>query len=267
MKADDKTGDDRLSGEVARIEAIINSPKMRDIRRNMSGGPTPAIRPRNASTIIVIDGKGDKARLLMGRRNRSLAFMPGALVFPGGSVDRGDARIPPADALHPDTEAKIVANLRGSKTPGRARALAMAAVRELSEETGLLIGTPGMLASPHPDWSDFRDRQIVPKVGGMVLFSRAITPPGAPRRFDTWFFIARADDIAHVPEGGFTPSGELEELQWLRPQDAIEGPTREITRVMLVELMRRLERDTDLDPAWPAPFYHTRNSRFDKKFM
>ncbi len=268
MKADQEASvSDPLEGEIARIEAIINSPKLRDMRGRRQGSAVTAIRPRNAATIIMVDGKGDKARILMGRRNRSLAFMPGALVFPGGSVDRADLHIKPVDRLATETEAKIVANLRGRKTPLRARALAIAAVRELSEETGLLIGTPGELASPHPDWSDFRDRKIVPKVGGMVLFSRAITPPGPPRRFDTWFFLARAEDIAHTPPGGFTPSGELEELQWVRPQDAIEGPTREITRVMLVELMRRLERDPDLDPAWPAPFYHARNARFDKKIM
>ena len=267
MKADETAGNDRLTGEVARIEAIINSPKIRDLRQRRREGAHPALRPRNAATIIVVDGKGSKARILMGRRNRTLTFMPGALVFPGGSVDRADAHVAPADHLHPATEAKILANLRGKSTPRRARALAMAAVRELGEESGLLIGRSGDLASKHPDWADFRDNRVVPAVGGLVLFARAITPPGQPRRFDTWFFAARAEEIAHEPPGGFTPSGELEELRWLRPQEAIEGPTREITRVMLVELMHRLERDSALDPAWPTPFYHSVRSRFHKDMM
>ena len=267
MKAKAFPAAGRLGEEVARIENIINSPQMREMRGRRRESGHPPLRPRNASSLIVVDGKGANPRILMGRRNRSLTFMPGALVFPGGSVDRADATAEAADTLDPATEAKIVPNLRGRRTPGRARALGMAAIRELSEESGLLIGKPGELASDHPDWQDFRRESIVPSISNLVLFARAITPPGPPRRFDTWFFLARAEDIAHEPPGGFTPSGELEGLQWLTPQEAIEGPTREITRVMLVELMRRLEADPALDPSWPVPFYYSVRSRFHRQMM
>ncbi|MEC9342870.1 MAG: NUDIX hydrolase [Pseudomonadota bacterium] len=264
MKAEREHVEPRLHDEVARIEKIINSPDLRALRTRDHARPQAAVRPRNAATIMLVDGKGPNARVLMGRRNRSLAFMPGALVFPGGSVDRADSIVPPADALDPATEAKILSALRGKPTQRRARAIGMAAVRELGEESGLLIGKPGALASAHPDWEEFRRENIVPCISGLVLFARAITPPGPSRRFDTWFFTAHADEIAYRPPGGLLPSGELEELQWLTPREAIEGPTREITRVMLVELMRWLDVDPALDPSFPVPFYFARRSRFRK---
>ncbi len=52
----------------------------------------------------------------------------------------------------------------------------------------------------------------------------------------------RLEDTHHVPAEGFISSGELEDLQWIRPQDAIRSDTREITRVILVELMNRLKK-------------------------
>lgn len=265
MTTEARTGAGGLAKEIARIETIINSPHMRERRARNRGAP--AIRPRNAATIVVVEGKGDRARVLMGRRNRALTFMPGAMVFPGGSVDRTDNSVPSADTLHPDIERKIVDNMRGRPSARRARALGMAAVRELSEECGLLIGRPGETGALHPDWEPFERHGVVPALGGLRLLARAITPPGPPRRFDTWFFVARAEEIAHMPEGGFAPSGELEELQWLSPEEAIGSDTREITRVMLVELMGRLKRDPAFDPGHPAPFYHAMRNRFHKDIM
>lgn len=265
MRTDEKAGTGELSDEIARIETIINSPKMREMRKRIRGAG--AIRPRNAATILIVDGKAGNERILMGTRNRSLTFMPGALVFPGGAVDRADNLVPSADTLDPETERKIVANMRGPSTGRRARALGMAALRELSEESGLLIGRRGDAEIRHPDWEPFARHGIIPAIGGLRLLARAITPPGPPRRFDTWFFVARAEEIAHEPEGGFEPSGELEELQWITPEAAIGGDTREITRVMLVELMNRMKRDPALDPSYPAPFYHAVRNRFHKEVM
>ena len=262
----DTTHEAMLAGEIARIEKLIKSPHLRQTR---PGGQLPwrAIRPRDAATIIIVDGKPGNQRILMGKRSPSLAFMPGALVFPGGSVDSSDGAIAAADELHPDTERKIVARLRGRPSRRRARALAMAAIRELNEESGLLLGSSGTMKGSHGDWQAFRDKGIVPSIGRLAVLSRAITPPGPPRRFDTWFFITRADAIGHVPDGGFTPSGELEQLDWVAPETAIAGATREITRVMIVELMHRLRRDPGLDPAYPSPFYRQVRNRFHKEMI
>ncbi|MCB1457800.1 MAG: NUDIX hydrolase [Nitratireductor sp.] len=259
------TGEKPVEPEIARIETLINSPQMRDMRRH--GSLQPGIRPRNAASLVIVDGAPGSYRILMGKRNQKLKFMPGALVFPGGSVDRSDGSVPAADCMNPVTEERIVAGLRGKPSRRAARALGMAAVRELAEESGLIIGTRAAVEMNHKGWEDFARAGLAPSLGGLSLLARAITPPGPPRRFDTWFFVTHSASIGHQPEGGFDPSGELENLQWISPENAINGDTREITRVMLVELMNRLKKDPGLDPAFPAPFYFARQKRFQKTFI
>lgn len=259
--------DSKLDREVARIQALINSPEMRSMRQRRTAGGHSGIRPRNAATLILVQQDRDGPRVLMGKRHHSLKFMPGALVFPGGAVDRLDGDMPSASELREPVRDRIVANLRGRPSPRAARALGLAAIREMAEETGLLIGEPGKPGLQHPDWADFEQASIAPSLSNLALLARAITPPGPPRRFDTWFFVADAGTVAHMPEGGFRPSGELEELRWIRPEEAIEADTREITRIMLVELMNRLERDPGMDPEHPVPFYRAAHNRFLKTIM
>ena len=252
-----------LGKEVERIETMINSPDVRDLRsrtRESNG----YIRPKNASTMILVDGPADDPVVLMGKRNKKLKFMPGALVFPGGSVDRFDGSVPASSELTEITRSRLISTMRGKATERGARGLAMAAIREVAEESGLLIGEKSRFDCDHQHWADFRAQGITPSLSGMRLFARAVTPPGLARRFDTWFFIARKSAVGFVPEGGFAPDGELEDLQWIRPEDAITENTREITRVMLVELIQRLRTDKALTDGYPAPYYHTKGSRFHK---
>ena len=137
----------------------------------------------------------------------------------------------------------------------------------MSEESGLLIGRPGTFKIQHKHWRDFRSNGIVPDLSGLRLFSRAVTPPGMARRFDTWFFIAHVSEIGFTPKQGFAPDGELEDLLWIEPEQAIGENTREITRVMLVELIRRVRDDPDLSDTYPAPYYHTLGAKFAKKMI
>lgn len=253
--------------EIERIEAFINSRQMQAMRAERKHA-NAHIRPRNAATLIVVDGRGADARVLMGRRNRAMKFMPGALVFPGGSVDRGDGRTPCTDALDAATRQRIDSHYRGRAGESSAKALAVAAIRELAEESGLLIGTKAVAATREAGpFAAFAKAGLTPSISGLRLFSRAITPSGPPRRFDTWFFVTTADRIAFEPYGGFDPSGELEELAWVRPADAMAGDTREITRVMLAELRRRMLEDPALDPSYPAPYYRNRGTRFIREMM
>jgi len=245
-----------------RFEELINSGSA---KRNRSADRMPGtkgVRPRNASTLILLDGNGANARILMGRRNKNLKFMPGAMVFPGGSVDKHDGSVPAVSELTEHTQRRLIAAMRGKSTKRGARALGLAAVRELAEESGLLLGVPGSFEHRHGDWATFSQMGIRPNLDGLRLFSRAITPVGMPRRFDTWFFLARSGEIGFTPEGGFDPCGELEDLRWIKPSDALEAGVRDITRIMLLELMRRLEEDPTLDDSWPAPYYQTRADRF-----
>lgn len=255
-----------IDTEVSRIEGMINSNQAREFR-NKTHNEYGYIRPKNASTMILIDGSSNDPRILMGKRNKKLKFMPGALVFPGGSVDKFDGSVPVADELTDTTQTRLMNAMRGRPTQRGARALGVAAVREVAEESGLLLGKSGDLKNDHDDWADFKAQGLVPSLSALRLFSRAITPPGNSRRFDTWFFIAHASEVGFAPEGGFDPDGELEELQWIRPKDAITENTREITRVMLVELIQRLEKDPALSDDYPAPHYQTSGNRFKKTII
>ena len=252
-----------LESEVERIETMINSPEVREMR-NRTRETQGYVRPRNAATMILIDGSVDNPKVLMGKRNKKLKFMPGALVFPGGSVDRFDGSVPATGELTDTTANRLREAMRGRPTERGARALGIAAIREVSEESGLLIGKNGAFSSTHEHWQDFHRQQIMPDLSGLRLFARAVTPPGMARRFDTWFFLAHAAEVGFTPKGGFSPDGELEALQWIEPEKAIGENTREITRVMLVELIRRLREDRELSDTYPAPYYHTIGPRFHK---
>lgn len=266
MTTENDTGGADLAAERERIEAMMGSPRVADARDRQQGQKT-YIRPRNASTLILVDTSGSSPKILMGRRNKKLKFMPGALVFPGGSVDRNDGSVVAANELSQKTENRLLNAMRGRPTKRGARALGMAAVREVAEECGLLIGQKGSFSTPHADWQDFQSQQVVPDLSGLRLFGRAITPPGLTRRFDTWFFLADASQVAHTPASGFAPDGELEELQWIAPDKAIAEDTRAITRVMLVELIDRLKKDADLSEDFPASYYHMVRGKFSKQVI
>ena len=69
--------------------------------------------------------------------------MPDLYVFSGGRRDRNDARVPVADHLHPSVEEKLLRKMSGPAHARRAKALAIAAVRETFEEVGIFIAAPG----------------------------------------------------------------------------------------------------------------------------
>ena len=102
--------------------------------------PGRALRPRDAATLILVDRREHRpALVLMGKRHAGHRFMPGKFVFPGGRVEPEDRRMAAAGALDPAVEEKLNARVR-RPSPGFARALALAAIRETFEETGLAIG-------------------------------------------------------------------------------------------------------------------------------
>ena len=267
MKVDDVRLATNLEIEINRLQAMIRSPKMRQSRQSAKRSTLPPIRPRNAASVILIDGKPDNIRILMGQRNKKLRFMPGALVFPGGAVDRSDGDVPTIDEFDPLTAERILKHLKGRPTRRAARALALACAREMAEETGLLLGDKSDQSTTHKDWHFFKDRNMAPAISSFRLLARATTPPGAPRRFDTWFFTAPANAIGYTPKGGFNPSGELENLTWITPHEAIEANTVEITRVILVELINRLKNDPNLDPSYCAPHYYFSRNHFNRDVM
>lgn len=223
--------------------------------------------PRDASTLIVIDGVGAKAKVLMGRRSLKHKFMPGLFVFPGGRVDATDGSAPSSSELHPIVEGKILKTLRKRPTKRRARGLALAGIRETYEEAGLLLGEKRTHDKPckFEDWQAFHEHRIMPALDPLRLIARAITPPGRTRRFDAWFFTTRADNIAlTLPE---RPTKELEDIHWLTLDDALKLDLPAITVTVLKDLQARLHADPDLKPETELPFYHLRGKQFLREMI
>jgi 8-oxo-dGTP pyrophosphatase MutT (NUDIX family) len=223
----------------------------------MSGGEFDApgahanVRPRDASTLILIDRTGREPKILLGRRHAAHVFMPGQLVFPGGRVDRDDHRIKLAASLPLSIEQRLVA-CAGSA--GRARALAVAAIRELYEETGLCIGTFEGDAPQHYDPAvPFSQLGLRPDLSQLSLVARALTPPGRVRRYDTYFFAADASVVSHRLEGVVGADTELVELVWLTLEAAKDADLPHITRIVLADIEAGIAAGAS--SAALAPFY------------
>jgi len=219
-------------------------------------------RPSDAATLIVIDTSGKAPRLLMGKRSDKLKFMPGMFVFPGGRAEADDIKVPVHSRLKPEVEAQLQT---GVVRPSAARAhrLALAAIRETFEETGLVIGVPGK-ADPIPGdkvWSDYLATGHLPDLSNLVFLARAITPPRRPRRFDTRFFIVNANTIVHSVGDIVGPDAELTELAWLTLEDTKSQPLPAITRAILNELEAALAEGT-LGKTGAIPFYSQRHRQF-----
>jgi 8-oxo-dGTP pyrophosphatase MutT (NUDIX family) len=223
--------------------------------------PGPYRRPRDSATLILLDGPPDAPRVLLGKRNERQAFMPGKFVFPGGAVHATDARMAAANKLDPDTERRLMHRLN-RPSRARARALAMAAIRETYEETGLLIGKPDGSATA-ATWKPFADAKLRLDLSALTFVARAITPPGRPRRFDARFFVARRGDIGAEVQGAVGPDAELVELRWMSFAEAREANLPLITRVVLAEIESRQKSDSFARP--PVPFYYYRHGRANRE--
>lgn len=200
-------------------------------------------RPKDAATLILTRVRKGEAEVLMGRRAPGHVFMASKWVFPGGRVERSDFNAASAN----DLRAAELARLVREAPARRARALALAAVRETFEETGLLLAEPAPVASVAGPWREFRAAGALPDLAALSYVARAITPPGRTRRFDARFFQADARALLHPePTAG---SGELDEIAWLPLADTRSLDLPAITRFVLGEVAERLAH-----PARPLPY-------------
>jgi 8-oxo-dGTP pyrophosphatase MutT (NUDIX family) len=221
----------------------------------------PNLRPRDAATLILVDRSGDVPKVLLGRRHAGLKFMAGKFVFPGGRMEPGDMKMPVVSDLDPHAGARL---MRGVRRPslGKARALALAAIRETFEETGLLLGKPvdAVPAVPDGPWKAFAEAKVLPDLAELHFIVRAITPPRRPRRFDARFFAADASTIAQKIDGKVGPDSELVELVWLPIAEAKRQDLPTITQVALDELEARVAKGFGHD--LPSPFYRMLHKKF-----
>ena len=221
----------------------------------------PNLKPRDAATLIIVDRSGEVPKVLLGKRHAGLKFMAGKLVFPGGRMEPGDRKMPVASELDAHAGARLMRAVR-SPSLAKARALALAAVRETFEETGLLLGKRVDAVPPVPDgpWTAFAEAGVLPDLAQLHFIVRAITPPRRPRRFDARFFAADASAIAHRVDGKVGPDSELVELVWLPIPQAKQHDLPTITQVALDELESRVARGFGHD--LPSPFYRMLNKKF-----
>lgn len=196
---------------------------------------------RDAATVMLVRDGADGVEVFMLRRNLNSDFVGGAYVFPGGGVDPGDGA-PDVEELCVGRSDAQASALLGVASGGLA--YWVAAIRESFEEAGLLLAVDDTDAMVRFDDPDVNDRFVehrrrvdagevslveVARREGLRLatdrihyFSRWVTPLGAPRRYDTRFFIA------HPPEWQEPIHDDREVIAnlWIRPADALERHAR-----------------------------------------
>ncbi len=202
----------------------------------MSGPDRGAVPLRDAATVLILRDGTEGLEVFMLRRNLNSDFVGGAYVFPGGAVDPADreADLDPICEGRSDTDAS---RRLGIERGGLA--FWVAAIRESFEEAGVLLAYDAdgdIVDLDHADgtarWAEHRTavdtgaRRLIEvcraerlrlAVDGMHYFGHWITPEGAPRRYDTRFFLAGAPDRQ-------TPLHDDHEVianEWLRPADAL----------------------------------------------
>jgi len=193
-----------------------------------------AITPIPAATVTLVRDGPLGLEVLMMRRNLQSAFVPGKYVFPGGSVDDSDS----AAAMY--ARCTGLDDAAASKRLGVAShglAYWIAAIRETFEEAGLLLARDAAgMAVDHARAAALSCHRnavaagelafdaLLDKAGlflaadELIYFSHWITPAGAPRRYDTRFFVASApagQEPVHDNE-------ETIESVWVRPREGVE---------------------------------------------
>ena len=190
--------------------------------------------------MLVRDIPSQELEVFMLRRHPGASFAPGAYVFPGGAVDADDATV--------DVVGRTSAKAAALMNRDNAIAHWVAAAREAFEEAGFLMTTaitPDLLATREAVNAGerrfgavLRSHGAAVDAGAMHLFAHWRTPVGAPRRFDTWFFVAAApadqvgahDDTETVHSEWVQPSEMLH--RWWRGEVDLVFPTMRTIRVL-----------------------------------
>jgi 8-oxo-dGTP pyrophosphatase MutT (NUDIX family) len=216
-------------------------PHLVEHAREFADGRREPAEPRNAATVVLVRDGSEPAdgalEVYFLRRVAGMAFAGGMAVFPGGGVDQRD--FPEGDSgddigwagpTQQDWADRLGADV------DLARALVCAAVRETYEESGVLLAGPTADTvvddTTGADWeadrraleardlsfSEFlRKRDLLLRSDLLTPWACWVTPVFEPRRYRTWFFLAR------LPEGQRTRdvSSESSEVIWLSVRDAL----------------------------------------------
>jgi 8-oxo-dGTP pyrophosphatase MutT (NUDIX family) len=155
---------------------------------------------RDAATVIVLRDRATRPCVLMGQRGASAAFMPNKYVFPGGAVDAGDGAIKLARGLSQIDADRLTEH--STRTP---ETLAAAAIRELWEETGQILGTPKRWPDAPQGWRGFARSGHRPNASALQFVFRAVTPQGRPRGLMRGFLWLTQISLSPTPTISQTP--------------------------------------------------------------
>src|SRR5664279_5583686 len=192
----------------------------------------PAVNPRPASTILLLrDSKArEEIEVFMMVRHYEIDFNSGALVFPGGSVDKGDQEIIARPELYSGGEGLDAGDL----------SFRIAAIRETFEESGILLARPrgskalvdakrageieainrtALCENKTTFLKVLTDNGMRLALDELVPYAHWITPEGVPKRFDTWFFLAAAPPVLAGAHDGKESTDSI----WVSPREAPVG--------------------------------------------
>lgn len=231
-------------------------------RSYADGGAEPAV-PKDAATVVLLRPSSSGPEIYLLRRQTSMAFAGGMCVFPGGGVDPRDYANELVDRglWAGPSPAEWAARL-GVDEP-KAWALVCAAVRETFEESGVLLAGAGAdevvadttgdaweadrvaLESRELSMTSFLEgRSLVLRTDLLGPWSGWLTPVFEPRRYRTWFFVAR------LPDGQVTRdvSTESSSVTWTAAMDAVEQVEQQQMRMMPPTWLTCLDVAQHADP-------------------
>ena len=216
---------------------------------------TGLVRPKDAATLIIVRA-GAQPTLLMGKRAASHRFMPNKFVFPGGGLEVIDQRLQVEGELSQPVMCRLRKAIQKGVTDRKLRGLALAAIRETYEETGLVVGRPAEQSfnTRHRVWKQYLAQGAEPPLEHMDFIARAITPPYRTKRFDTRFFLIHDQFIFNDPEHITHVSGELNQLHWLTLAQARDLDLPAVTRWAIDIVEKRIELAPSEQLKQSAPF-------------
>jgi 8-oxo-dGTP pyrophosphatase MutT (NUDIX family) len=219
------------------------------------------ITPLPAATVAIVRDAHGGIEVLLLQRNLRSGFVAGVHLFPGGALDEADAA-PDAAKLCRGVDDYTASRILG--VSGGGLAYWVAAIRESFEEAGILLAcdeggklvalTDERLAERflvHRREINAGRREFIPMLreeglrlaaDRLTFFGHWITPVGAPRRYDTRFFLAPA------PEEQEPLHDSLETIDhlWVHPAVALDRQRKgELT--MRTPTVHTLKRFADYD--------------------
>ncbi|WP_329519013.1 NUDIX hydrolase [Spirillospora sp. NBC_01491] len=216
----------------AMVNGLRLPAELRERIEGINAGTLPPAPARHAATVVVLRDHAEHGlQAFMLRRVASMAFAPGAYVFPGGSVDPRDGEA----ALGWSGPSPSDWGKAFNADETLARELVCAAVRETFEETLVLLAGPSgdsvvgdtrgddwevdrqALLDRSRSFGGFLDRRgLVLRSDLLRPWAHWITPAVEPKRYDTRFFVAA------MPQGqrARDVSTEADRVAWVSPAEA-----------------------------------------------